>query len=295
MASTAEALILSRSGRWIRFRRDYPLSILLCLLVAVALAVVALFAAAIAPMDPVEQSLLARLRPPLWFENGRWPYLLGTDELGRDVLSRCIHGLRMTLGIATLGVLIGVLLGSGLGLLSGLGGRSMDAAVMMLVDIQLAVPFLLIALFAIALFGTDLNVLIGVVGVAYWEQYARIVRGQVLMVRALPFVEASRAAGASTAWIAFRHVLPNVASPIIVYLALNYSNIVLLESSLSFLGLGVQPPTASLGAMIGQGRDYMTSAPWVVLCPALLIITIALVVSLLGDWLRDRLDVRLGP
>ena len=247
----------------------------------------------IAPFDPVDQSLLSRLRPPLGFERAKPAHLLGTDELGRDILSRCLHALRLTLGLALAGALIGCVIGGTLGLVSGLAGGLVDNLVMGLVDIQIAVPFTLIALLVVAIFGGDLSVLVFVLGVAYWEQYARIVRGEVLTLRETPFVEAARAAGASPWRIATKHLLPNLVSPLVVAFTLAFSNIVLLESTLSFLGLGVRPPTATLGAMVGQGRDYMPSAPWVVAAPAILILLTTLTVQLVGDALRDRADVKL--
>lgn len=290
----ATASVSRRSGpRW-RLWRRLPRGIRLCLLVAALLVLAAALAPWVAPMDPDAQSLLSRLRPPLGFERAKPGYLLGTDQLGRDMLSRCIHGLSVTLGMAALGTAISLTVGTGLGLLSGYLGGRVDDAIMTVVDIQIAVPFTLVALLVIAVAGTGIGVLILVLGIAYWEQYARIVRGQVLALRGLPFVEAGRAIGMSDARLLFRHILPNVASPIIVQATLVISNLILLESSLSFLGLGIQPPTASLGSMVGQGRDYMASAPWIVAAPALLIVVVALVVLLIGDWLRDALDVRLA-
>lgn len=281
------------SGLWRTWQR-IPLGIRLCFLLAALMLLAAALAPWVAPMDPDHQSLLSRLRPPLGFDRAKPGYLLGTDQLGRDVLSRCIHGLTVTLGMAALGATISLSLGTGLGLLSGYVGGRLDDLIMAVVDIQIAVPFTLVALLVVAIAGTGIEVLILVLGIAYWEQYARIVRGQVLALRALPFVEAGRAIGMSNARLVFRHILPNVASPIIVQATLVISNLILLESSLSFLGLGIQPPTASLGSMVGQGRDYMASAPWIVAAPALLIVAVALVVLLIGDWLRDTLDVRLA-
>lgn len=263
------------------------------LLLALALVICAASAPLIAPFDPNAQSLLSRLRPPVGFDRARPDYLLGSDELGRDILSRCLYGLRLTLSVAFLGALIGLFIGGSLGLLAGLTGGFVDDLVMGLVDIQIAAPFTLIALLAVALFGGDLHVLVVVLGIAYWEQYARIVRGEVVKLRGMPFIEAAIAAGAGNARIAMRHVVPNIVSPVVVMFTLNFSNIVLLESTLSFLGLGLRPPTATLGSMVGMGRDYMPSAPWVVAAPALLIVMITFVVQMLGDLLRDRTDVRL--
>lgn len=262
-------------------------------LFGLVLVVLAAFAPLVAPYDPNAQSLLSRLRPPMGFDGAKAGFALGTDELGRDVLSRCIYGLRLTLGVALLGAMIGLVLGGTLGLMSGLMRGLTDNLIMGLVDIQIAVPFTLIALLAVAMLGGDLQVLVIVLGIAYWEQYARITRGEVLRLREMPFIEAARASGASGPRVAFRHVLPNLISPLVVAFTVNISNIVLLESTLSFLGLGLRPPTATLGSMVGMGRDYMPSAPWIVAAPALLILALTFVIQMLGDWLRDHTDVRL--
>ncbi|MHB1103685.1 MAG: ABC transporter permease [Devosia sp.] len=263
------------------------------MILGLAIVACAIAAPWLAPHDPNAQSLLSRLLPPLGFERAKPDYLLGTDELGRDILSRGLHGLRLTLGVAMLGAMIGLVVGGTLGLLAGLSRGLFDELIMGLVDIQIAVPFTLIALLAVTLFGGDLHVLILVLGIAYWEQYARIIRGEVLKLREMPFIEAARASGASLARIALKHMAPNLVSPIVVIFTINISNIVLLESTLSFLGLGLRPPTATLGSMVGMGRDYMMSAPWIVATPSLLILLLTIVIQMLGDWLRDRTDVRL--
>jgi peptide/nickel transport system permease protein len=288
-APAGRRILSAASGTW----RAFDPVVRIAAIVLVALVLAALFAPLVAPFSPTEQSLLARLRPPLGFERAIPEHILGTDALGRDVLSRCLYGLRLTLFLALLGAAIGMLVGGTLGLISGLVGGRVDAFIMGAVDTQIAVPFTLIALLAVAVFGSELHVLIPVLGIAYWEQYARIVRGETLRLKAMPFVEAARAAGASPWRIARHHLPPNLASPVVVIFTINFANIVLLESTLSFLGLGVQPPTATLGAMVGQGRDYMPSAPWIVAAPALLILVVTLSVQLVGDWLRDRVDVRL--
>lgn len=269
-----------------------PLVIMAALL-AVVLVLLAIFAPVIAPFEPDQQKLLARLRPPIGFERANPAHWFGTDQLGRDLLSRCLHGLRLTLALALFGTMIGLTLGVSLGLMAGLYGGWADAVIMGLVDIKLSLPFTLVALLVIALAGTDVTVLICVLGIAYWAHFARLVRAQVLGLRELPFVEASRAAGATRWHIAAVHMLPNIVSPVVVMASLNFSNLILLESALSFLGLGVQPPTATLGSMVGQGRDYMASAPWIVAVPALLVVLVSLAAMLLGDALRDHLDVRL--
>lgn len=262
-------------------------------ILGLALLALALLAPAIAPFEPDQQRLLARLRPPLGFDRANPAHWLGTDQLGRDMLSRCLYGLRLTLALAFFGTLVGLAIGVALGLVAGLFGGWIDALIMGLVDIKLSLPFTLVALLVIAIAGTDITVLIGVLGIAYWAHFTRLVRAQVLSLRELPYIESARAAGASGWRIARVHMIPNIVSPIVVMASLNFSNLILLESALSFLGLGVQPPTATLGSMVGQGRDYMASAPWIVVVPAALIVLVSLAAMLLGDFLRDHFDVRL--
>lgn len=254
---------------------------------------VAVLAPVLAPFDPLAQSLISRLRPPIGFDRYRDGFLLGTDELGRDVLSRTLYGLRLTLGLALVGACIGLAIGGMLGLVAGMRRGWLEDVIMSAVDIQIAVPFTLIALLILSIFGSSLTVMICVLGIAGWEQYARIVRAEVRRITELPFIEAARASGAGPRYIALTHVLPNIASPLVVQFTLSLSNIVILESTLSFLGLGVQPPTATLGSMVGYGRDYMPNAPWMVMAPAVAIILLTFSVQILGDWLRDRADVRL--
>lgn len=262
-------------------------------LIGLALVLMALLAPLIAPFDPLSQSLISRLRPPLGFDRYKDGFYLGTDELGRDVLSRSLHGLQLTLGLALAGATIGLLIGGTLGLIAGLRRGWVEDSIMAAVDLQIAVPFTLLALLILALFGSSLTVMICVLGIAGWEQYARIVRAEVRKITQLPFIEAARASGGGQRYIALTHVLPNIVSPLVVQFTLSLSNIVILESTLSFLGLGVQPPTATLGSMVGYGRDYMPTAPWMVIAPAALIILVTFSVQILGDWLRDRADVRL--
>lgn len=265
----------------------------MAMVLAIVLVAAAILAPLLAPFAPEHQSLIARLRPPIGFERYRDGYLLGTDELGRDVLSRSLYGLRLTLTLALLGSTIGLAIGAVLGVLAGLIGGVFEDLVMGLVDTQIAIPFTLIALLLLSIFGSSLQIMVLVLGIHGWEQSARIVRGEVRKLTQMPFIEAARSAGATDARIAFRHILPNVISPLVVQFTLSFSNIVLLESTLSFLGLGVQPPTATLGAMVGIGRDYMPTAPWIVVVPALMILLVTFAVQILGDWLRDRADVRL--
>ncbi|MFD2857899.1 ABC transporter permease [Seohaeicola zhoushanensis] len=261
--------------------------------IAALLAASALLAPLIAPHDPLAQSLLSRLRPPIGFERFAAGHFAGTDELGRDVLSRSLHGLRLTLALAFAGAVIGLLIGGALGLIAGLRRGWVEDTIMALVDMQIAIPFTLVALLVLSLMGSSLTVLVLVLGIAGWEQYARIVRAEARRLSVQPFLEAARTAGAGPVYTAVRHILPNLVSPLVVQFTLALSNIVILESTLSFLGLGVQPPQPSLGSMVGLGRDYMPTAPWIVLAPAALIVALTFSVQILGDWLRDRADVRL--
>jgi peptide/nickel transport system permease protein len=265
----------------------------IALLIGLILIVTALTAPWLAPFDPNAQSLISRLRPPIGFDRYKDGFYFGTDELGRDIFSRCIYGLRLTFALALAGAIIGLLIGGTLGLMAGIIGGMFEEIVMGLVDAQIAIPFTLIALLILSIMGSSIDVMIFVLGVYGWEQYTRIVRGEVKKLIQMPFVEAARAAGATPVRIAMRHILPNVVSPIVVQFTLNFSNIVILESTLSFLGLGVQPPTATLGSMVGIGRDYLPTAPWIVLAPAMVILLLTFAVQILGDWLRDKADVRL--
>ena len=265
----------------------------IALLIGLILIVTALTAPWLAPFDPNAQSLISRLRPPIGFDRYKDGFYFGTDELGRDIFSRCIYGLRLTFALALAGAVIGLLIGGTLGLMAGIIGGLFEEIVMGLVDAQIAIPFTLIALLILSIMGSSIDVMIFVLGVYGWEQYTRIVRGEVKKLIQMPFVEAARAAGATPVRIAMRHILPNVVSPIVVQFTLNFSNIVILESTLSFLGLGVQPPTATLGSMVGIGRDYLPTAPWIVLAPAMVILLLTFAVQILGDWLRDKADVRL--
>ena len=274
-----------------RFRPDAVIAI--AALLAIILVGAALLAPLIAPFDPDAQRLLARLKPPIGFSGSDARYWLGSDQLGRDMLTRCLYGLRLTLLIALFGAALGLALGALAGLVAGMVGGTVDAIIMGLCDVKIAIPFTLVALLVIAIAGASAAVLVCVLSLAYWAQFARLIRAQVLTIREMPYIEAARAAGATSLRIAIWHVLPNIVSPVIVMFTLNISNLILLESALSFLGLGVQPPTATLGSMVGLGRDYMATAPWVVASPAILIMLVSLTVMLLGDWLRDHLDVRL--
>lgn len=255
-------------------------------------------AALLAPVldlpNPVRGDLKARLAPPTWtslFSPGAHP--LGTDQLGRDILSRIVHGSQITLAVAASAVVLGGIVGVFLGIVAGYRGGMVDRILMRLVDIQLAIPLMLLALLVVAALGPSLSNLIVVLAVTSWIRYARIIRGQVLSLREREFVLAARAISASTSRIMLRHILPNVLTPALVVATLELARIIIMDAALSFLGLGVQPPTASWGRMLAEGRTYISSAWWIVTFPGLAILLTVLSVNLVGDWLRDYFDPRL--
>lgn len=215
---------------------------------------------------------------------------LGTDELGRDVLSRLIVSVRVSLLVAFGATLISAVLGTALGFIAAHYRGWVEQFVLMLVDFQAAMPFLILALAVLAFFGNTLTLFIGLMGLYGWERYARIARGLAVAAGAQGYAGAVRQIGAHPARIYLRHILPNIASTLIVSMTLTFPEVILLESGLSFLGLGVQPPMTSLGNMVGYGRDYLTRAPWIMLAPAASIVVTTLAISVVGDWLRDRLD-----
>ena len=254
------------------------------------LAVVAAAAPWVAPHDPVRQSLRARLvSPTLSAADGR-AHLLGTDHLGRDVLSRIVFGARVSLVVGFAAVVVGGLVGSSLGLLAGFHGSWLDTVVMTVADAQLAFPFILLAIGIIAVLGPSFPTLVVVIGLSGWVAYARVLRAQVLVLRTREFVDAIRGLGGSVGRVLLGHILPNVLSSLVVIATLELARAIVLEATLGFLGLGIQPPTPSWGGMIHEGREYLDSAWWISTCPGLVLMLTSLVVSRTGDWLRDLLD-----
>ncbi len=270
-------------------RRRLPLVIGLCVAWLVLVLLLALGADLIAPYGYAEQSLLQRLKPPALL-GGDPAFLLGTDGLGRDVLSRLIYAVRASILIAFCGTLIGSVIGTLLGFLAAHFRGWVEEAIMLLVDFQASMPFLIIALAILAFFGNSFELFLVVVGFYGWEVYARLTRGLVLQANAQGYAFAIRTLGVHPVRIYIRHVLPNILSVLVVQVTLNFPEIILLETSLSFLGLGVQPPQTSLGLMLGEGRNYIATAWWMAIPAGIAIFLTTLSVSLLGDWLRDRLD-----
>jgi peptide/nickel transport system permease protein len=240
--------------------------------------------------DPERQSLRVRLKPPtLEGADGR-AHLLGTDHLGRDVLARVVFGSRVSLVVGFSAVLVGGLLGSTMGLIAGYRGGRVDEVIMTLADAQLAFPFILLAIGIIAVLGPSFPTLVIVIGLSGWVSYARILRAQVLVLRGREFVEAIRGLGGSMMRVVLRHILPNVLASLVVVATLELARSIVLEATLSFLGLGIQPPTPSWGGMIQEGRDYLDSAWWISTCPGVVLMITSIVISRSGDWLRDVLD-----
>jgi ABC-type dipeptide/oligopeptide/nickel transport system permease subunit len=237
--------------------------------------------------DPQAQELALRLRPP---GPAHW---LGTDQLGRDILARIVHGAQVTLVVSGAAVLVAGVFGVLAGLAAGYVGGWTDAVILRLIDIQLAFPVVLLVIAVVAVVGPSLSNLVLIMGLSGWPRFARIVRGAVLALRSLDFVEAARAVGARSARVMFRHVLPNVLSAIIVYASFELARMILLEATLSFLGLGVQPPTPTWGGMINDGRKYLNQSWSVSLAPGVAIALLILAYNLLGDALRDALDPQL--
>lgn len=260
---------------------------LIGLLLLALLVLIAVAAPWLSPADPSEQSLSGRLKPP--FSPG---YALGSDQLGRDILSRLLHGARVSLLVGLVAVAIGGTVGAVLGLVSGFYRGAWDDAISWLINVQLAFPFILLMIAVVAVLGPNLRNLIVVLGLGSWVVYARVLRGQVLAVSQRDFVDAARTMGAGDVRLLWRHVLPNAATPMIVIASFEVARMIVLEAALSFLGLGVEPSIPSWGSMLADGRNYLQVAWWLATIPGLAIMLTVLSVNLVGDWLRDELDPR---
>jgi peptide/nickel transport system permease protein len=248
---------------------------------------------AVVPADPLAQDLLARLTPPFWEEGGSLAHPLGTDNLGRDVLVRILYGSRVSLAVGFAAVLVACGAGILLGLVSGYYGGRIDSVIMRVADVFMAYPFMLLTISVIAVLGNSIFNLILVLGLSDWVTYARTIRGSVLSIKKKEFVMAARSVGTRHRVILLRHIFPNVLSPILVLATVRVANIIIWESGLSFLGMGVPPPMPTWGRMLAEGRVYITDAWWLVTLPGLAIMLTILAINLLGDGLRDALDPRL--
>ena len=263
-------------------------------LILLAVIGAAIFAPYVSPQDPARQSLMRRFTPPVWAHGGSASYLLGTDQVGRDILSRIIYGARVSLVVGISAVLVSLTVGVTLGLLSGFLRGRVDTVIMTVVDVTLSFPPLLLALAFVAALGPSLLTIIVVLGLTGWERYARVVRAEVLALREKDFVEAARAIGASPARLLLGHLLPNTFSSIIVMSTLQVAQAILQEAALSFLGVGTGSVHPTWGQMIALGRDFVSVAWWLATFPGLAILLTVLAINLVGDRLRDALDPRVG-
>jgi peptide/nickel transport system permease protein len=262
-------------------------------LIIAAFVLVALLAPILTPADPYAQSLRTRLKPPVWEEGGTWSRPLGTDRLGRDVLSRMILGARVSLAVGVLTVFLAGAIGATVGLTAGYYGGRVDALLMRVTDATLSFPVILLALILATTVGPSLGNVVVAVAVILWARYARVIRGEVLSLMERDFIAQARIAGCSAWRIITRHLLPNTLNTLVVLLTLQVGYVIIVEASLSFLGAGIPPPTPAWGSMIAEGRDYITTAWWVSLFPGLAILLVVLAFNLFGDWLRDTLDPKL--
>jgi len=251
-----------------------------------ALVLMAFFAPYISPHDPTEQDLSARLVPPVWYEKGTWDHVFGTDHLGRDVLSRSIHGSRVSLWVGTSVVFMAGGFGVLMGLMAGYLGGRVDAFIMRWIDTQVAFPGLLLALIILSVIGPSLTTVVVVLSLNGWMVYGRMTRSAVLSIRQSPFVESAEIVGCRWSRIIFRHILPNLTSPLLTLAILEFARIVLAEAALSFLGLGIQPPATSWGLDVAVGKNYMFMAWWLVTIPGSAIAITVLAVNLVASWLR---------
>lgn len=281
-----------RPPRWLRkFLRSY--AVIPAVVFLLGIVTLAALAPVVAPHSPDRGQVTHRLRPPVWMEGGSREYVLGTDALGRDIYSRLIFGARISLLIGLAGSALGALIGVTVGMIAGYRGGWIDDVLMRLADVQLAFPFILLAIALLMVLGAGIGNLILVLALSAWVTFARVTRAQVMALRDLEFVEALRAMGARDTRILVRSILPNAATALIVVASFAFAEMILAEAALSYLGLGVPPSVPSWGGMVAEGRDYMLLAWWTITFPGLVIALTVLAVNIVGDWLRDVLDTRL--
>ncbi|MGH7389378.1 MAG: ABC transporter permease [Candidatus Rokuibacteriota bacterium] len=253
----------------------------------------AVFAERLAPHSPTDGELRMRTAPAAWVEGGSTTHVLGTDDQGRDILSRIIHGTRISLAVSLTAVLLAGTIGTVIGLIAGYRGGLIDAALMRLADIGLSMPLILIAVVVAAVTGPSFRNVILVIGFLLWPRFARQVRGETLSIKENDYIALARVAGRSGPYIVWRHVFPNVIPTLLVVSTLQMAYVILLEGSLSFLGVGVPPPNPAWGLMIAEGRHLVWTAPWVAAFPGIVMAVTLLALNMFGDWLRDKLDPKL--
>lgn len=287
--ASSSASVFTAKSRLLSFFETWPPVILLALGVLGLMLAVTILGHLLPLPEYQAMDLRDRLVEPV-FMNGTWAHPLGTDELGRDVLSRLVASIQISLTIAFLATLVSATVGVALGFLAAFARGKIEQVILVVIDAQAAMPFMIIALAVLAFLGNSLTLFTVLLGFYGWERIARIARGLAIAAQEQNYAAAVRDLGASPARVYGLHILPNIASTLLVSMTLNFPEVILLESGLSFLGLGVQPPETSLGAMVGYGRDYIQSAPWIMLAPAAVIVVTTLCISLIGDWLRDFFD-----
>lgn len=291
-ATPAGSITRSRPGPWLRLLRNRKAQVGGWMVILVVLA--AILAPILTPYEPNKQDLRNKLAPPAWQSGGHWDHPLGTDHLGRDMLARILYGSRTSLSVGFLATLATAMIGILLGLVSGYFGGVADTIISRLVDIQMAFPSILLALAVTVMLGSSFRNLVIVLAVTSWVMFARIVRADVFSFKHREFIEAARSIGAGHVRIMRLHVAPNLVGTVMVVLALTVARVVIAEASLSFLGVGIQPPTASWGGMLSEGRDYLSVAWWISTMPGIALMITVIGISLLGDALRDILDPRLA-
>ncbi len=282
----------ARLSRAMRNLRRSPVGLIGFVIVGFVL-MAALFAPLLAPHEPTRLQLGQRFLPPFWLEGGSWTYPLGTDQLGRDMWSRILYGARISVIVGVTASIFSGIIGVGIGLLAGFYGGWVDSFLSRVIDTFLAIPFIVLALAVITVLEPGLLNLIIVLSVTGWVTYARVVRGEVFAVKERDYVLAARVIGVSNTMIALRHVLPNIFASVIVLTTLNVATTIIAESSLSFLGLGVQPPTITWGSMLSEGREHIATSWWLATFPGVAITIAVLGIIFLGDWLRDVLDPKM--
>ncbi len=279
-----------KNTRWLSGVRQLPL---FPALILAALVFAAVFAPYLAPQSPTEGDITRKSIPPVWMERGTWEHPLGTDRFGRDVLSRIIYGSRISLVVSIIAIGVAGTVGTTVGLISGYRGGITDAILMRLTDVGLSLPTILIAVVLVAVSEPSFRNVILVVALLLWPRFARQIRGETLAIKEQDFVAFAVVAGRSSAWIISRHIFPNVVPTLLVLCTLEVGIVMLLEGTLSFLGVGVPPPNPAWGLMIADGRGFLATAWWISLFPGLAMLFTVLAVNLMGDWLRDRLDPKL--
>ena len=284
---TAEEILAPTPGQMLRRRIFGHGALVIGGTVLFLVVLVALFAPVIVPHDIYEQDLMKRLVPPVWHEKGSWTHPLGTDNLGRDYLSRLLYGARISLVIGFACAFISGVIGTALGVVAGYFGGRIDMAITFLITVRLSMPVVLVALAVVALVGGSLQVVILVLGLMLWNRYVVVMRSTTMQIRGLDYVPAAQSLGASTFRIIMTEIMPNMLNNLIVVATLEMANAILLEAALSFLGLGVQPPLPSWGLMVSEGKEFLFFEPWLITIPGVALFLMVLAINLVGDGIRD--------